>query len=61
MNEDELRQAAHNYAWNWFELHSKQRQQAFHFYLILIGSMLGAYFFAMRASITARFCFCLSR
>lgn len=41
-------EGAREYAWNWFELHAKQRQQSFHFYIILITGILGAYFISLR-------------
>lgn len=46
--EEELRKAGREYAWNWFEFHAKQRQQAFRFYLTLIGALLAAYYVAAR-------------
>lgn len=49
----ELLHTAHEYAWNWFDLHAKQRQQSFHFYLILISGIMGAYFFASRMSLAS--------
>lgn len=41
-------EASREYAWDWFDLHAKQRQQSFHFYLILITAVVGAYYLSTR-------------
>lgn len=42
-SQDELEDAAREYAWQWFIYHANQRQIVFRFFLIIVGGTVGVY------------------